>query len=129
MCNVETFTYKYETSKDSIYVAFYKGHKYISKKRGRIYIDDKALIRRRDFRKRIWNESHDMLYEMTNTIQRYTIADMLSKKYGRSRQSWMTFLSSGLFSAAWIDQSILKYKIPMMSWQFYKFAKQMTRGM
>jgi len=129
MCDVDTFVYKYNTSRDSIYVAFYNGHKYISKRRNRVYIDDKALIRRREFRKRLWNESHDMLYMMINTIPKFTLAKMLEERYGSTRASWMTFLSNGLFSPAWMDRSILMYKIPKRSWQFYKFAKQMTRGM
>jgi hypothetical protein len=112
----------------SVYTLKYNGHKYIKKIGKSIYIDDKALVRRRQFHKKIWLMSHDNYYMLNEFIIDSQLAAILSRYTNRPKHNWVTYLYEQLFSTAYQDRSILAYKIPDMLWEFYRITTALIRS-
>ena len=90
-------------------------------------ITAKPLIRRQEFRKKVWLRSHDYYYKLSETLNDSMIAEILMEYAGGSKQGWVVFMSDGLFSLAVDDMSILDYKISNNMWKFFRFSKVLSK--
>lgn len=121
------FCERYELSTSAIDVAYYNNHPYVKKIAGALYVNEKALIRRREFYKRVWNKAHENYYNITEYITDAQFYNFLGRVLDRSRESWMQFLHYGLFSVAFNDKSILSYGISAQLWEFFRASTFVIR--
>ena len=101
--------------------------KYVKQLNGKNYINLKPLIRRQEFRKRIWLTNHDNYFILTENMRDYDLALILARYTGKTRANWAQFLSYRLFSLAFIEKSILDYKVPDNMWEFYRATTLIIR--
>jgi len=95
---------------------------YVMKIGNSVYINHKALIRRRDFYKRVWLEATDNYYELIDGASQFKLAKVLSKYLGNTPTSWNTWMTLVLFSTAYNDKSLLNYKVSVKLWEFWRFT-------
>lgn len=86
------------------------------------YINETYLLRRYEFRRKIWLESHELYYVFMEHTKESKLSTMLAKVYGNKQQDWLQFFQYRLFSLARID-SVLNPTINDFLWKFYRFAK------
>jgi len=118
---------KYKLNKNTVHIAYYNKNSQIKRIDGKLYVDEKALLRRVEFRKRIWNKAHDNYYAITEYISDSQLYNFLSRMFGASKSAWIQFLAYDLFSMANIEKSILSYKINNKLWMFYRFTTALIR--
>ena len=121
------FSEKYKMSVNMVHMAYYYNNPQIKRIDGKLYVDEKALLRRVEFRKRIWNKAHDNYYAITEYISDSQLYNFLSRMFGDSKRGWIQFLAYDLFSMANIEKSILSYKINNKLWVFYRFTTALIR--
>jgi hypothetical protein len=85
------------------------------------YIDHTYLVRRKEFEKKIWLESHDHFYWLNRTLSIALIAEMLAMVTDRSKETWTSFMSGTLFRLP--SDSILSSRIYAMAWEFYRITR------
>ena len=123
------FVQKYEINFNSISVAHHKKHKFVQKIAGKLYVDEKALIRRREFYNRIWNKAHDNYFQITEHISDYKLSVFLAKVFKESANGWVEFFRDGLFSITFKEKSILTYKINYKLWVFFRASTFIIRSL
>jgi len=127
LLSAAVFSEKYKLSKNIVHLAYYEKNPQIKKIDGKLYVDEKALLRRVEFRKRIWNKAHDNYYAITEYVSESQLYNFLSRMFGDSKRGWIQFLAYDLFSMANIEKSILSYKINNKLWMFYRFTTALIR--
>jgi len=129
MMSVNTFCEVYDESSSAIYTHHsLKDTPFIIKTAtGGVLVDDKALIRRREFYIRVWEQSHKYYYILNELKKDSKIAEILSKYVGRSKSSWKVFLNHNLFSNSFKNRSLLRYKIDERLWIFWRVSGTIIR--
>ena len=120
------FCEKHNITKENLYSTC--RHLYV-KIDNKNYIDEDFFIKRQEFRKKVWLQSHDYYYMLSYFLRDYTMAKILSRYTGIKQTSWSSFLNKDLFSLAWLDGSILNYKIPMKQWAFFRVTSFLVKGL
>ena len=83
-----------------------------------VYVDEKYIIRRYEFKRRIANICQDFYYYFNRYFSTSTIAYMLSKINGRSQAAWHDFMSNQLFQIA--DYTVLNFRVKPKMWEFFR---------
>jgi len=127
MILAKEFSELYDVSIKTIHTHNFTNNPHIVKKGSRLYVDDKALLRRQEFRRKVYNETIKRYYELLDSgYNEYFIAIMLSKRYGYTPLNWVGVMNKTLFFD--LDQhSLLVYKIPMRVWKMFKFFRHHKR--
>ena len=87
-----------------------------------IYIDEKYIIRRYEFRRWVTNKCHEYFYYLERYFPASTIAYMLWKiNPKRNIQTWNTFMSHYLFSSP--EYTVLNFRIKAMMWEFFRYCR------
>jgi len=126
---LDTFLALYDKeSKNAIYVQSTHKHKYLYRIDGSLYVNERALLNRRAFYAKIWNLSHTNYYRfILEGIKESKVAELLAKYTEYSKNSWIMFMQSDLFSMAFRDKSLLSYKITTKLWIFYRITTLFIR--
>jgi len=133
MIDINSFCDIYEVSHNLVYVT--KGQKpsiakFFHKVSEReMYIDDKAIARRKNFGLKVINISRDNYYKLTEEHTDTQIAKILSHYSGSSVASWRMFLRIALFSFSYQEHSVLQYEITDKMWQFFRYSTFLIRGL
>ena len=123
------FTQKYGIDNNSVSVAYHKKHKFVKKISGDLYVDEKALIKRREFYNKVWNKAHDNYFAITEHIKDNQLYKFLAKVFGENVHGWREFLRDGLFSLAFKEKSILSYRINYKLWAFFRASTFLIRSL
>jgi hypothetical protein len=123
------FAEVYEYGNAQIYVELANGHQFVHRTDDGIFVDDKALIRRREFHKRVWLEAHDNYYKITEYINENRLGKLLRRHLGGCKSSWGVFMNMPLFSPAFQDTGLLSYKVPEKLWSFWRFTTVLIRAL
>jgi len=124
----EDFRHIYHDVKSStLSIMYKKGSKSVYKKNNVYEIDDKFLIRRRDFYTKIWNISHDNYFKITEHITELKLAMIINKYYKRSVDIWNMFMRTTLFSIQYQENSLFNYKINYNLWVFFRITTFIIR--
>jgi len=91
-------------------------------KRGERLIDEEPIKRRLKFVKKIWLESHDNYYKISEHLSDYKFSKLLYKFLGGSRQGWNEFLKSGLWSLRSGHPFVVNPVVNGMLWKFWRFS-------
>lgn len=131
LISVEDFGEKYEQDPNYIYVMRYNGvipdEVLVKKSSRRSLVDESYFVRRKEFKKRIWNESHDNFYFLTKHLASFQLALLLHKVDPLvSRDTWNSFISVTLFSFG--NDSIFSYKPSMLQWKFWRYSRWLIRA-
>ena len=106
-----------------------KGNKHVHKIGSFLYIDDVALLKRREFANKIWNQANDNYFAITELISESDLARLLFRYLPhRTLSSWYVFVNNQLFSIAFKDRSLLAYKVPAQLWEFYRITRAIIRS-
>lgn len=65
---------------------------------GLIYVDEKAILEANNYRKRVWNDSHDLWYLLTRHLNASQLGRILSKVYNNKKQTWTSWFHLELFA-------------------------------
>ena len=103
------------------------GHPHIHKIGTRLYVDDRALHRRREFYSRVSIESQDIYYILDKLQPKIRTAEHLSAITGKSVSNWTSFQSRDLWSSAYYDRSLLDYKINYSLWIYWRTYRYLLR--
>jgi hypothetical protein len=123
----KAFCEKYGLSKDIVYVWMYHGNKHIYKIGKEVTIDEKALLRRREFYYKVWNETIDNYYGITEHISENKLATLLQRYFGGKVTAWGVYLNTTMFRISWQEKPIASYKIPMELWTIWRFTTFLIR--
>ena len=55
------------------------------------------------------------------------MVEFMEEKTGRHHTIWRSFTNKSLFSQAFYDSNVLRYKIPAMMWEFFKYTAIIER--
>ena len=95
---------------------------------GHYLIDENFFIRRLDFRRRLWLESHDNFYFLTKYISPWELAKILNRvDPSYSVDSWNVFMASRLFAT--LPTSVTIFKTPTSLYNFYRYTRWIIRGL
>ena len=101
--------------------------KHIKKVGNILYINHSVLKMRREFHHRVWLEATDNYYLLIDGASQFKLARVLSKYLGGTSASWTVWMDNVLFSTAYMDRSLLHYKIPEKLWEFWRFTRWMIK--
>jgi len=122
------FVDMYGLSKDTVYACSnITKTKHIKKFGNTVYVNHKALKSRREFHHRVWLEATDNYYLLIDGTSQFKLARVLSKYLGGSAQSWTVWIDTVLFSTAYMDRTLLQYKITKKLWEFWRFTRWLIR--
>jgi len=97
-------------------------------KRGQRLINEEFFIRRREFKKKVWLESHDMYYFLTKHNTRLDLARLLHKvDVSITVETWNSFLAVTLFLLQRDD--VMSYNVNGLMWKFYRYARWLIRAL
>lgn len=124
MIAVEAFCKNHSISVNNIYVARNIGQLpksiFNEESKKRMLIDEGYLLRRKEFIKKVWNESHNNYFLLIKHIPQGEIARLLSVATSKTKESWSVFISNHLFNS--ISDEILRLKVPQMLWLWWRFT-------
>lgn len=128
MLNARDMQEIHGVSVNHLYVLLNNNNQFVHKVGGKIYVDDKQLLRRRRFLKKIWLMCHEYYYSITEHQNEYRLAKKLEEATGTKQQTWAVFMCTTLFSLSIVeDGSIFKYKVPVNMWKFFRVTRFMIR--
>jgi len=118
------FVEMYNLSNDAVYACSNTTKtEHIKKFSGTVYVNHSALKRRREFHHRVWLEATDNYYLLIDGASQFKLARVLSKYLGGTPSSWTVWIDAVLFSTAYMDRTLLQYKIPEKLWEFWRFTR------
>lgn len=121
-----SFCEEHDYPQNAIYVKFAEKHPLIHKSSGRIYVDYNGIVKRHEFRKKVWLESHDAYWEFLEYFgSENKFATWLAKYSEFTRGSWVVFLATDLFAEA--NDDLFGYKVPKRLWFFWRATKMVLR--
>lgn len=131
MLRVDDFAYRYEVSVSNVYVKKSEGliapYAFSKNSGGSVYVNEDFFLRRKEFKKKVWLQSHDMYYFLTKHLSDTAVSKLLNKiDNSISYESWNTFLATALFSNS--ITSILSYQVNDLAWKFYRYARWLIRA-
>ena len=100
MISLESFAKIQGVTKGSLYVAKHKESfigSYIHKIGSQLFVDDEGLVDYRDYRKRVWLQSHDIYYLLLRVMNESLMSRLLSKLTGRTPDVWITYINSAMW--------------------------------
>jgi hypothetical protein len=129
MLHIKSFVDIYEdASIDSVHMASHNGNKYVVKIKGKLYVEDKKLLKRREFIIKVKHMNQDNFYRLKDLgMSGMSIARFVST-YSGSISTWNQYISRDLFSLAYTSKSILNYKVSKRDWIFNKATRALLRG-
>lgn len=102
----------------------------ISKARVKIgkmfFIREEYIIKRFEFRKKIWLESHSFYYILNEKMNDNKFAIMLSENLYGTKQDWLQFIRDRLFSTSNVNK-VINPTINKRLWDFYRFTRRLIR--
>jgi len=125
--DIESFCEIHNYTPNNIHCKRFNGSDTFIKVDGnRTYIDELSLIRRKQFQKKIWLDSHDYYYEFMEYFpSESAFARFLGKYYPLGNNNWNEFLSKQLFSLP--TDRLFEYRVPDRLWAFYRICRFTTR--
>ncbi len=132
MCSfikIATFADKYDLTIDNVYVQKSKVSPLAFRKsaRDRTQVDETHFLRRKNFKKKVWLESHDMYYFLARHLTDVDISRLLvSVDPSVNVTTWNIFLNRTLFMTD--ESSIMHMKVYGLSWKFYRYARWLVRA-
>lgn len=90
-----------------------------------IHINESYFVRRREFKRKVIDEAHDLYYWLNGVMKDSHLAEILSDYMGGTKNSWVTFLGTDLFERN--SRGILNTKIGGYFWRFWRFARALFR--
>ena len=124
---IDEFIDTYNVSEENVYSFISKDRSLVKKHNKALYINKRALERRKEFQKRIWLNSHDNYYRIIEESNENRLSIILSKYSKFSKVSWQHFLSTSLFSPSLNDTSIFVNKVSERAWAFYRITTFIIR--
>jgi len=113
---------------NNIYVSLYNKNPFLHKVDNKVLVDMDRLVKRRKFYDMIWHEAQDNYYKLTESMIDRQIAKMMAELDDRySIESWNDFICRSLFSQAYQDSSLLKYKTTKRLWSFWRLTRMAIR--
>ena len=130
MITIESFSKQYNVPVTSIYEAKSRSSipQYMFKKDiKKVYIDEKKIEKRHEFRSKVVNFCHDMYFLLSDKFTNAEIGRAVNKYTKGEDRSWNVFFCSNLFSQN--DNGYLAYKITDKIWLFFKFCRSVYLGL
>ena len=127
MLTVDEFVEIYNDTFETVHSANYNHNPFIHKKGRKLYIDDKALLRRRNFMRRVWMEAHENYYILAEHKSDSDMSRILSRFTDRSMHTWNSFQQKSLFSLTPFDKSLLSYKVNDMLYEYWRITRAIIR--
>jgi hypothetical protein len=118
----------YENMMTQRCVGKYPKHWFLKNEKGLLLIDDKKIIDRYKFKKKIENLSQKNYYFLSKHFTDWSMSDLISTYDGFLTQTSVNmFLNKSLF--AFDDRSIVSYTITKLQWKFYKISTSIIQHM
>lgn len=132
MMTIRGFCETYDLSIDTLYVGKASGSipAHVFKHDGirGTMIDEKFFLNRKQFRRKVWLESHTMFYFLNKHLSETDISRLMMKMDGGgSVGNWNTYVSDRLFRTP--NESILQYKLSSAVWKFYRYCRWIIQHM
>ena len=128
MVDARDFVELYGGTVNSVYQAKKDGNKYVLKKGKYVYVDDKKLIKRKEFMYRIKQQNQDNYYRLKELgLSDVAISNLLYKGTNRAAHTWRMYMGKTLFSSAYQNRNLLVYKINKMDCEFNKVTRRLLR--
>jgi hypothetical protein len=121
LLSASAFADKYNITSVTTYVRA-KEHPYIYKIDKGVYIDEQALLQARELKWKVWLESHENYFQITEYISARQLGKLLSKYTGKPLHYWEVYMSVDLWSIGWQESSILNYRISEKLFMFHKLT-------
>jgi hypothetical protein len=113
---------------NSVYQAHKNNNKYISKDGKYLIVDDKSLLKRRQFQVKIKLQNQGNYYELKALgVSDTDLSNILAAETDRAAHTWRMYMSTSLFSLAYDDKNLLAYKVNKMDCQFNKITRRLLR--
>jgi len=131
LLKIETFSKKYDVSIANVYVQKAEGKiapsVFTMHNKGCMFINEDYFLRREEFKKKVWLESHDMYYFLTLHSRDADLVRWLCKIDDTVEfHTWQMFISRNLFMPSY--SSILSCRVEGLAWKFYRFARWLIRA-
>jgi len=124
--HVVDFCKEFNYPRNAIYIKFAEKHPLVHKNGNNIYVDYNGIIKRHEFRKKVWLQSHDAYFELMEHFgSENKFAIWLAKYSDFSKGSWVTFLAIDLFAE--MNDDMFGYKIPKRLWFFWRATRIVLR--
>ena len=92
-----------------------------------VYVNEKVIIRYKNFQKMVRNFNQDMLYYLTDDISESELARQAAKQYGGTYHTYMSHFGRGMFYLA--EKSIINTQVNKMDWKLFKFFRSILYRM
>ncbi len=120
------FVEKYDVNKNHLFVLASTGNSMFHRVNNKWYIDEKALIKRKEFVRRVWLTAHEYYFD----IAEYFVSDnrfaiFLSRFTPQSKEAWVDFLRNGLFALP--NDDVFGYKVKGKLWVFFNICRVVVR--
>ena len=124
--SIDIFVDRYEVNKNHLFVLASTGNTMFKRVNGKWYIDEKSLVRRKEFRKRLWLAAHEYYFDIAAYFGNDSkFAKMLEKYTGKSKEGWIDFLRHGLFAIP--NDDMFRYKVKNRLWVFFFITRAIIR--
>jgi hypothetical protein len=128
MLSAKDFVELHGGTVNSVYQAHKINNKYISKDGKYLIVDDKSLLKRRQFQVKIKQINQDNYYKLKALdISDTDISNILSKETNRAAHTWRMYMGKTLFSSAYQSRNLLVYKVNKMDCEFNKVTRRLLR--
>ena len=125
--SVQYIIENHNISKGNIYAQIHthKNDTWHKKDGNRLLIDEQYFIKKHNYFIDIRNKAHDCFYILSDgfSMSLSNIAEYISSKTDRKKDTWVAFISDKLFNA-FNQQSIIYFNYPEMVFEFEKYAKE-----
>jgi len=131
--SVKEFVEKYDISKDLVYVKFGKGYEFIKKVDGKVWVYERQIFKRKEFKDFVWNDTINLINELSETRTLSSIAKELHSYYGGNLITWQNYLYGRIYvTGTSTSFSVLHYKVPKTlwkTWRYIRWLKRRTNGL
>ena len=123
---VPEFAKEHGLSRNNLYILHSTGNQFLVKDGKQLYVDTTKLYLRKEFRHKVWLETHELYYIFLEAFgSEYKLAQWLSKYIGGSKDTWTNFMNQHLFCLP--PDDALKYKVPKRMWKMYRALRAVLR--
>ncbi len=129
---LEDFLQKYDVKITSVNTAKSKHPerlfaKSLFKEKGVRYIHETPIKRRLNFVKKVWLESHENYYKLTEETSDYKLSKIISRFTDGSHLSWNMFLKEQLWALKAGHPSVVNPIVQNMLWTFWRYSTFLIR--
>ena len=124
--SLDSFVDRYGVNKNHLFVLANTRNPMFKRVNGKWYIDEKALVKRKEFRKRLWLAAHEYYFDIAayfGNDNRFAI--FLAKFTPQKKEAWVDFLRNGLFALP--NENIFSYKVKGRLWLFFNICRLIIR--